>query len=89
MSLKCKVIFPESPENVFYTGQTVCGNVQVIAEQEQPVSSIRIDLSGVVISSLNQNDKVHMYRENFFRRQMSILGNVKVINSVNNEVFRL
>lgn len=74
MSLKCKVLFPKNALNVFYTGQTVRGYVQLSVEEEQPVSSIEIQISGVAISKLKQNNRTKVHREDCFNHRISILG---------------
>lgn len=75
MSLHCKVIFPKNPLNVFYTGQSVRGYVQLSVGEEQPVSSIQIEIGGVAISKLKQNNRTKVHREDCFDHRISILGN--------------
>lgn len=74
MSLNCKVIFPKNPLHVFYTGQSVKGYVQLSVEQDQPVSSIQIEISGVAISRLKQSNRVKVHRDDCFNHRISILG---------------
>lgn len=75
MSLHCKVIFPKNPLNVFYTGQTVRGYVQLTVEEEQPVSAIRIEITGIAISKLKRNNVNKVHRVDCFNHRISILGN--------------
>lgn len=80
MSLHCKVIFPKNPLNVFYTGQSVRGYVQLSVEQKQPVSSIRIEISGIVISKLKENNAMKVHHEDCFNHRISILGKLKSLH---------
>lgn len=76
MSIQCKVIFPKSPENVFYTGQAVCGNIQLLVEKEQAVSSIRIELDAFEKSKLKRSNKTKLYQRDCYSHQINILGNI-------------
>lgn len=75
MSLHCKVIFARNPLNVFYSGQTVRGYVQLLAAQDDSVSSIRIEIDGIAITKFKQNDTIRVYRKDFFHHHLSVIGN--------------
>lgn len=74
MSPHCKVIFPRNPLNVFYIDRTVRGYVQ-LDQQEQPILSIRIEIIGNAFTKLKHNNVTRVYRENFFKHKISVLGN--------------
>lgn len=76
MSIKCKVNFSNGTENVFYAGQTMCGNIQVFVEKEQLVSGIRIRISAHGYSVLKKYYRTKVYRENFLNCRISVSGNV-------------
>lgn len=76
MSLTCKVIFLKNLLNVFYTGQLVRGYVQLTAEQEQLVSGIQIEIFGIAITKMKQNNAIKLHQEDCFNHRINLLGKI-------------
>lgn len=73
MSQHFKVIFPRNPLNVFYTGQTVRGHVQLLSV-DRTVSSIQIKIDGIAMTKLKENKAIKVYRDEFFNQKICVLG---------------